>query len=167
MKKLIPVVFITVGLCLSVPTISMAVEISGIEIIDYGIYRAIGSDKAIEDEEAAVFKIETVKDIELIEQTERIPASVGTIFGCRFVINGKPNDGNVNFTVKLSNPGIRIPGMAPSHGLREQRVYKIGKTGWYLFSFDYIWEAVPGEWAIQILYKGRTLAENKFTVYKP
>ena len=105
-----------------------------------------------------------------MEETDRIPAKIGNLFGFRFKINGKP-DGAVIKTKCITI----LPSTGLTHPETGETVYrevffdeiKIGEMRIRGYSFDYEWELVPGVWTFQIWYQEQKLAERSFFVYDP
>ncbi len=146
-----------------------AQNVRGIKILDYGIYHAKIVEK-VDTEKTATGDRNIIETTGIIKRTTDIPASVGTRFGILYVVEGEPS----GETVELKKITIY-----PKTGLKNPHkkgvVYKseyaieaeIGIEGHSGYGFDYEWEAVPGEWMIQLWYKGKKLAEKTFTVRKP
>ena len=136
------------------------------KILDYGIY-----DEKVEE----ILKDESVPcgtrgrvRYSLIEETDRIPAKLGTSFGFRYNLYGVPEK------TKLKLKRIFI---FPKQGLTD--IAK-GKTHYNAqlddeltvrenmeigYKFEHQWELVPGKWSFQIWYEGKKIAEKSFTVY--
>jgi hypothetical protein len=144
------------------------VQVNSIEITEYGIY---GGRKVVKMKQpgAPTGLKNMVKKIFLVNETTDIPATLGTRFGIRFVVNGSPSGDVVYITkvVILPKEGLEIPN-------EENRIFKYErkmktKIGFYEFTgytFDNIWETIPGKWSIQLWYDGKKLAEKQFSVHK-
>ena len=110
-----------------------------------------------------------VKKIFLVDETTDIPATLGTRFGIRFVVNGSPSNDIVHITkvVILPKKGLKVPN-------EENRIFKyerqmktkIGLSEFTGYTFDNEWETIPGKWTIQLWYDGTKMAEKGFTVRK-
>jgi hypothetical protein len=167
MKKWVSVGIIISGLCLLLSHLSIAAEVSGARIIDYGLY--VAEDVKTEKTDygtSAVSKVE-----KLIKQTDRVPARIGTTFGLRYRLEGKPKDGLVKLVVKviIPSPGLTNPKTGKTfNSLSFTKVkVKIDKIHHELLTFEEKWDLVLGNWKIQILYEGKMVAEKTFAVYKP
>ena len=115
---------------------------------------------------SAISKVE-----KLIKQTDRVPAQIGTTFGFRYQIKGKPKEGRVEFVVKviIPKPGLTNPKTGKTfHTLTFlKKKVKIDKIHHEFLTFEEKWDLVPGKWEIQIWHEGKKVAEKTFTVYKP
>lgn len=144
------------------------VQVNNIEISDYGIY---GGRKVVKMKQpgAPTGSKNMVKTIFLVNETTDIPATLGTRFGLRFVVNGSPPNEVVFITkvVILPKEGLKVPN-------KENRIYKyerkmktkIGLSEFTGYTFDNEWETIPGKWTIQLWYDGKKMAEKLFTVHE-
>jgi hypothetical protein len=160
------VVFCVLSLCFSAE--ARRVQVNSIEISDYGIY---GGRKVVKMKQpgAPAGSKNMVKKIFLVDETTEIPATLGTRFGIRFVVNGSPSNDVVYIkkVVILPDTGLEVPN-------EENRIYKyerkmktkIGLTEFTGYTFDKEWETVPGKWTIQLWFDGKKMAEKQFTVYE-
>jgi len=94
-------------------------------------------------------------------QTTRIPAAIGTTFGIKYALYGKPQDGPVNLTFRVVHPPI--DGKTAS-SVDAPCLVGTWRENYYIFEQDN--ELVEGTWRLQVLYDDRLLLEQAFTVYK-
>ena len=139
---------------------SVDVEAIEIEISEYGIYKT--------ERISNNYEMIQVRHVRLIRKTDRIPATLGTHFDVKFEVK-RPRKGAVLFgTFIIQSPGFKKPG---HEGLIYEEVYPlhfvVGKENYVGYEFSEEWELVPGDWAFQIFYKCKKLAEKTFTVYVP
>jgi hypothetical protein len=157
-------VFVTCG----APSIVLASDIEGVEILNFGIYKADVIKKEGAAGAAAGYK-NIVQNVALIEQTTNIPARVGTRFGFEYVIKGSPAGSTIDLTYKYLHPRMTNPKTNKAFTSQEivSKNREIGKAATITYTLDYEWEAVVGEWTAQIFYAGKKLAEKTFYIYKP
>ena len=116
-------------------------------LVDFGIYSA--------DRESP----------ELLSETEQIPATVGTVFGIRMVLDGETS---ASLSFRWTFPAMQNPAngqiwseMTGARKLSSDRVYP------FLARINNDWEAVPGDWTLQVLRSEQVVAEKVFHVFVP
>ena len=164
----------------TISSASIAAEVYGIEIQEWGIYDIAKVEKAFEGKGSNPDMAVPVDDIKLLKLTYKIPARLGTSFGLKYYVNGHPPGKQVNITQRwlFPYPGVKHPETGKlTHYYDERIVTPIGRTmqGNYLI----IWsiaaiqrftkpsDLVPGEWKLQIWHGRNKLKEKTFTIYKP
>jgi Domain of unknown function (DUF3859) len=160
----------------SISSASIAAEVYGIEIQEWGIY----DTKAIEEKGLAPGRSVSVDDIKLLKLTYKIPARLGTSFGLKYYVNGHPPGAQVNITQRwlFPYPGVKHPKTGKlTHYYDETIPTPIGSTmqGHYLIvwssaaiqKFTKASDLVPGEWKLQLWYGRKKLKEKTFTIYEP
>lgn len=101
---------------------------------------------------------------ESIQQTEVVPAKLGTKFGMRYQLAGKVAD-DTPLTLLYFTPGIRTP-----DGKRHDKVEIVQKLvvgapqDVMAYEFTESHEVVPGEWRFMVFQGDRLLAQQRFTV---
>ncbi len=153
---------------ITAPTKKYFGEVTSIDITEYGVYKA----EIVKSETSpkAVGALHTLASATLIEQTEKIPAKPGIRFGFRYTINGYPNGEKVDIMLRMVSPVLKRPKDNKEFSVQEFVVQNktIGDNTYCDYTFgEATWQMVSGEWRIQILYKGKKLAEKTFYVYKP
>jgi hypothetical protein len=107
---------------------------------------------------------------ELQAETTRIPATVGTNFGVRFIPIGSPAGERVRLrrVWRMPAPGLVDPtARTPWFETEESVSCEIGRPcvlGWAL-RFD--WELVPGTWTLEVWAGSRRLLMQSFELYPP
>lgn len=166
MKKRILLSVVVVFFCAFPFSLKGSVKVEGIEILEYGIYKAKAKEKVTADS-TAEGTWTVIEEIELVAQTDSIPAKVGTQFGFWFVVNGEPKGEKISLTFVNRLPGLKNPN---TDEVVFQEKYKnivsIGERSFKGYVFDFEWEAVPGKWTFQIFYEDKKLAEKTFIVHK-
>ena len=162
-------VLVIFGTLQSVPTFSAAAEVYGIEIFDYGIYTAVVK-KEIKDKNLVGGGFSKINQIRFVERTTKIPATQNLTFGFQYLIKGRPQGGKIKIrkTTIFPTAGLKNPKTGKTGYKNEvDLTAKIGEKVCEGYRFDEKWEMVPGKWTIQLWYKGRKLAEERFNVYLP
>ena len=116
-------------------------------IVDFGIYSA------------------NRESPELLSETEQIPATVGTVFGIRMVLDGETT---ASLSFRWTFPAMQNPAngqnwteMTGTRKLSNDRVHP------FLARINNDWEAVPGDWTLQVLRSEQVVAEKVFHVFVP
>jgi hypothetical protein len=148
---------------------SIAEEITGIDIVEYGIYTSdiIGTIYAPLTTSG---KYNLIKNINLVKKTDTIPATKGTKFGLFYVINGDFEGEEVNITeiIRFPNPGYRDPKTGKLFRQSEfSSIKKVGSKNFVAGMFSEDWDIYPGTWKVQLEHKGQILAEKSFIVFTP
>lgn len=101
---------------------------------------------------------------ENIQQTEVVPAKLGTKFGMRYQLAGKVQ-GDTPLTLLYLTPGIRTPD-GSRHDKFEvvQQLVPNAPQDVMAYEFTETHEVVPGEWHFMVFQGDRLLAQQRFTV---
>lgn len=167
MKKWVAVIVLILGLCLLLVNLSIPAEVIRARIIDYGLYVAKNAKtKKTDYGTSAISRVE-----KHIKQTDRVTARIGTTFGFRYKLEGRPKGGRVKLVVKviIPPPGLTSPktGKTFTNLTFDKEKVEIDKIHHEFLTFKEKWDLVPGKWKIQIWYEKKKLAEKTFVVYKP
>ncbi|MFZ6048797.1 DUF3859 domain-containing protein [Pseudomonas sp. CR3202] len=99
-----------------------------------------------------------------IEQTDEIPAKLGTKFGMRYTLAGK-QEKDTPLTLLYLTPGVVTPdGKRHDKFVVEQQMAAGAPTDVMAFEFTEHYEVVPGEWHFMVFQGDRLLADQRFTV---
>lgn len=158
-------------LFVTAPVIGHAQEprVDRIEILETGIYKT-ETTKVVSSPGTPTGNVHEVTNIRHVRTTTTIPAQIGTDFGFRYRIVGKPQGARVNlkFITLIPAPGIRNPTTGNTTVRGEySRERTLGEETTRIYGFDYDWEIVPGSWTLEIWQGDRKLASRAFTVVKP
>lgn len=99
-----------------------------------------------------------------IQQTEQVPAQLGTKFGVRYRLSGKTESGEP-LTLMYFTPGLVGP-----DGRRQDKIEVMQKQApgaeqdVMAFEFTERHEVVPGEWHFMVFQGDRKLVEQRFQV---
>ena len=146
MRSLFSILF-----CLTFTTFSLACGQNANEestrIVDFGIY---GADR---------------ENPELLSETDKIPATVGTVFGVRMMLDGETT---ASLSFRWTFPAMQNPAngqiwteMTGTRELSSDRAHS------FLARINNDWEAVPGDWTLQVLRSEQVVAEKVFHVFEP
>jgi uncharacterized protein DUF3859 len=122
-------------------------QVTGGELIDFGIY-----------------ELKPGGGVQLVKQTDVIPARPNTNFGIRYRVAGSPKGRNTDIRVQVKHPKAVNPKTGNASTV-ERSTISIG-----IGSLDYRgvklggWYTVPGRWVIQIFSGAHLLLEKKFEV---
>ncbi|MGE0627157.1 MAG: DUF3859 domain-containing protein [Hyphomicrobiaceae bacterium] len=144
---------------------AQAPQVDAISIIDFGVYSVV----RVRTEEAAgtaYGRVGIMNDIKLVRHTDIICAQLGQSFGLEFQLAGAPGGKTVplEWITAFPAPGVRSPKGQYFLKSKLSRDAVIGGRSFRFYTFDEIWEMVPGEWIFEFHYRGRKLGEKRFTV---
>ncbi|WP_137973316.1 DUF3859 domain-containing protein [Pseudomonas sp. F(2018)] len=99
-----------------------------------------------------------------IEQTEVVPARLGTKFGVRYRLSGK-TEAEQPLTLMYFTPGLVGPDGKRQDKIELQQKLVVGAPQDVMaFEFTEHHEVVPGEWQFMVFQGDRKLLEQRFTV---
>ncbi|MEJ2614662.1 MAG: DUF3859 domain-containing protein, partial [Ignavibacteriaceae bacterium] len=101
----------------------------------------------------------------LKNNTNEIPAMIGTRFGFNYVIAGEPDGESVSLKkiIRYPKPGLIFNNktvLADTFNI-DVMLNKINYSG---FIFEYNGELIPGIWTFEYFYKGRRILQKEFDV---
>jgi len=142
-----------------------AQTVQKIVISDPGIYR-FEVEKVDRTPDSVSTGFKTIRNVELVQKTERIPGVLGTSFGVRFEIVGEPQGTLVTLKLvtRFPAPGLRNPAGKVLLTSENDRQFRIGEPTSRSYSFDEPWEIVPGIWTLEFWYEGKLVGAQKFEV---
>ncbi|MNF51640.1 hypothetical protein D3C76_806270 [compost metagenome] len=99
-----------------------------------------------------------------IEQTDTVPAKLGTKFGLRYTLLGKVA-ADTPLTLLYLTPGVTTPdGKRHDKLVVEQKLVVGASQDVMAYEFTEAHEVVPGDWQFMVFQGDRLLAEKRFTV---
>lgn len=99
-----------------------------------------------------------------MEQTEVVPARLGTKFGVRYRLLGK-SESEKPLTLLYFTPGLVGPDGKRQDKIELQQKLVVGApVDVMAFEFTEHYEVVPGEWHFMVFQGDRKLLEQRFTV---
>ncbi|AVO58009.1 MULTISPECIES: DUF3859 domain-containing protein [Pseudomonas] len=125
--------------------------------VEYGVFE--GPKAALQSGERVLRRSN-----ENIEQTEIVPARLGTKFGLRYQLAGKVAE-DVPLTLLYFTPGIRTPD-GKRHDKLEvtQKLVPGAPQDIMAYEFTESHEVIPGEWRFMVFQGDRLLVQQRFTV---
>lgn len=168
MKKGRSIVLTLFFTMLSFTATAYAVEVLGVEIVDYGIYTAETTKRVGEGITGKGLHVS--KSFHFTHRTTKIPATLNIRFGLSYIVKGSPMGETIELKQITLFPisGVKNPRTQKVLHISERSFPRvIGEKYGVGYTFDEPWEAVPGIWVIQLWYGDRKLTEQIFNVYIP
>ncbi|MEM9443730.1 MAG: DUF3859 domain-containing protein [Verrucomicrobiota bacterium] len=140
-----------------------------VHIISYGIYEMVPE---VSDGKTSQ-KSDDIGYPRFIEQTDKIPAKLGTRFGFSFAVFGLDryeNGEKIALRRVIKHPSITSKTGVASTGHEYMENYEVlhgavvGGTGYLLEKHE---ELVPGKWTFEYWLEGNRLLSKSFEVFKP
>jgi hypothetical protein len=108
---------------------------------------------------------------EIDVQTNRIPTTIGVIFGFKYSIKGLTPTNEVVFKKIVKHPPIQKPdGTIGTEytSLKQHKTSPKGTfTGFTGYEFDHSYELVPGDWVVELWYGEKKILEQTFQIFNP
>lgn len=136
------------------------------QVVDYGRFSVKGTSD-VADPSLLMSKRFEGGTGEIIERTAIIPATLGTVFCLRFVLEGRPEGepSQVKIVARYPSPGIPDPKTRVLHIADEYEVPMFfGRAQSTCYKFETAEEMVAGKWVREVWYQGKKLGEQEFTV---
>jgi hypothetical protein len=138
----------------------------GIEILDHGLY-ATSHERVEKAPDQIAGEREIVSNVRLIRKTRKFSAQLGRTFGFRYRVRD-PALAGATLTFRLKFPRLTNPATGQSRRFQDvPQTVNLGVTRFEAYGFDHRWEIAEGIWTMQIRYKGKVLAEQRFLVLVP
>ena len=133
--------------------------------MDFGIYLT-SVDATAPAPNTTTRELSLLSNPRLVRKTAAIPALHKTSFGLRYRLIGVSEGEAVNVVDVITTPGIKRPDSDDPVSFVEKRSdvafgERLMFTG---YTFDNRWEAVPGEWTIEIWHADQLLVSKVFRV---
>jgi len=145
-----------------------AQKITGAEIIEYGVLKKIKSEGLLDAPDTVAGKSNNVIVAQLVENTSRGNASIGTTFGILVKLLGEPKGAMITAHFRCIHPKLTDPVSGHTREADEwESPRPIGTPRYVSYTFDHDWEIKPGNWTIQVLADGKVIAEKTFDVIAP
>jgi hypothetical protein len=154
---------IILALVLFTVTPASAQKVSRIDVVEYGIY----TGETERTEQTSPVPTNVVSSIHHAVTTKTIPAHLGTKFGFRYRVVGKPEGQSIDLLRVVLFPPRGLTSPSSTKPIRKYEgtiSRKIGETRFMDYTFEDSWELVPGKWTFQLWYRNRKVAEQSFTV---
>jgi hypothetical protein len=141
-------------------------QIERIRSTEYGIYTV---DREIQGRDALGINKAAASNVRHAATLRNIPAQIGTTFGFRYEVMGKPHAAPVELRQVVIFPS---PGLTPSFSSSSRSIIRdefllqtrIGETSYAFYTLEDAFELVPGNWVFEIWQGNRRLAMQVFKV---
>ncbi|MBF0187109.1 MAG: DUF3859 domain-containing protein [Magnetococcales bacterium] len=148
---------------------ALAGGVTSITIVDFGIYSgkvAPANTSDVSDQPKKELLYATLK-----RRTDGIPAKLKTEFGVEYVALGEDSSDvgtRATIDLKITHPPIKDPetGEVSSGGSWNKKII-LGDRTYSGYGLDTPWELVPGIWTLEISYKGKLMATQRFILHRP
>ncbi len=136
-------------------------------ITAYGVFEPLGDQIEREVGSTAAGKVTTHDSSRLVETTTSLKARRGVSFGFKYEIRGLPDGEHEGFAMRaihppMTGPSGRISTVSEAPNLLFSEGGVAGDDLFYILSKDY--EVLPGEWKLEVLYRGRVILSKAFTL---
>jgi hypothetical protein len=136
-----------------------------VALIDEGVYETLGDTQNIAAPQTAAGKVGEHGGLNLLIATNSLIAKKGTTFGFRFTIKGSYDGPISGFEMHAVHPPMRgVDGK--THTTQTAPIEIDFEKGIayhdvvYILSEDF--EVLPGEWALEIRFQGKSLVSRRF-----
>lgn len=134
------------------------------EIVEYGVTLSERGKARVDHGGKTLSPVHEMSDVRYVRRTDRIEAALCKTFGIAVRYSDGPLPARVE--VRVAHPRFTRPDGESSELEMFYSDVVEGRTQ-IGFTFDYEWEAQPGEWAMIIVLDGVELARKTFTVTRP
>jgi len=147
---------------------AQAQSVDKIDFYEYGIY-ASSPRTAVGRSEQGMTRYQA-EQIQLQQATRTVIARIGTEFGFRYRVTGRPTGAPVLLTIvtKFPQPGVLAPkGSVPFVQDVDHVITAINGRSFLTWPFERRSDLVPGIWTIEIWQGNRKLGEQSFNIILP
>ncbi len=143
-------------------------EVTG-TVTEYGYYNIASQPDRHRNYASTSGYVKEGGEVELVEQTARIPLEKNRLFGFKFRINGFNDKQSVQLKLVVTHPEITRPNGSKSSGYSYPVLLDVkdgiieNRSG---YSLDHDYEMVEGEWVFELWYYKEKLVSQTFTTYK-
>lgn len=140
----------------------------GAQITQYGIAQVELGDGVVETPTTTTGEMREVLDVQYDTTTDRIPATLGTSFGVQYIIWGAPRGSWVPLEMRTVHPPLTNPatGRTTTQSVWQTEA-RVGDISGRIYTLEYDWEVVPGDWSFEIYYEGTLIEKQDFILYDP
>ncbi len=147
-----------------------AAEMSG-KVLNYGIFEFRGTVHPVKTPGTPSGFSRPLGDVPtLLTATNRIPARIGIRFGMFYEINNLPlTNGELTVTIVYRHPPMTSPDGTVSSQFNVSGMVRVNDSSvfnWTGFTFDHLYELLPGRWQIEVKFGAKTICEQEFFVFK-
>lgn len=98
------------------------------------------------------------------EKTDKVPARKGAEFGVAFTLHGVPEGTKVKLrqVARYPAPGRHVPGGKLQKTDEADTECEAGQTCFTSYAIEGPDEIIPGQWSLELYYRGRKVMEQRF-----
>lgn len=139
-----------------------------IKIVDYGICRAIGETKKDLVPDSATGYFLYSDDMEFLKTTDIIYPRVGMSFGISYQFEYDSEAAKlVDFVCRIRHPELTNPTSKEQFiETSEAKDCYSNELGYDFYTFEFDWEMQYGEWIFEIIYDGKLMCRQVFSLRK-
>ena len=141
-------------------------QVQRLDVTDYGLYTL---DREISGRDPQGISLGTASNIKHTATQRTVPAQIGTTFGFRYRVVGKPTGGTVDLkkVIVFPSPGLQTPSSSTPVSKAEFNVEAtIGETNSELYTLEDNFELLPGTWTLEMWQGSRKLLSQNFKLDK-
>ncbi len=156
------------GILAAVTVLPVMAELSS-TITEYGYYKVDSEPERYRNIASTSGYVKEGGEVELVEQTQRIPLEKNRLFGFKFRISGFDDKDAVQLKLVVTHPEITRPNGSKSTGYSYPILLEVkdgvieNQSG---YSLDHEYELVEGDWTFEYWYYKQKLVSQTFTTYK-
>ncbi len=134
------------------------------EVVAAGLSRVIPT-RSRPAPKTAKGTVDEVAAPEILPGGTNIRGKLGTTFGMRVRVRGPAPGTIIPMITRVTHPPTTNPATMTATTVEEwASPMQSGRTLYQGWVFERDWELVPGKWRIEVLYEGRAVATQDFTV---
>jgi hypothetical protein len=143
-------------------------ELSG-AVTEYGYYKVASEPERYRNIASTSGYVKEGGEVELVEQTQRVPLEKNRLFGFKFRISGFDDKKDAQLKLVVTHPEIVRPNGSKSTGYTYPILLEVkdgvieNQSG---YSLDHDYELVEGDWVFEFWYYQQKLVSQTFTTYK-
>jgi Domain of unknown function (DUF3859) len=157
---------IIASLLTSSATYAQTPQVEGVRFADYGIYTV---DREIQGRDVLGINRAAASNVRHAATLRTIPAQIGTTFGFRYTVIGRPHAAPIELRQVVIFPS---PGLSPSSLskpiMQDEFLLqtRVGETSYASYTLEDAFELVAGNWIFEIWQGDRKLATQTFRLEK-
>lgn len=136
-------------------------------ILSFGRYETRLAGKPEKAERTASGIVQPVDGHRLLERADVIVGQLGNTFGIEVKLENFPA-GVAPLTIRTTHPPLTNPKTGKVTTVSEYDWTSVtNDSAYFCFAFDDKWEIAEGAWTMQVLYRGKVIAEKTFKIVVP
>jgi len=142
--------------------------IDTLRLLEFGIFTKSSNGNFREKDGASPVGYYLRTDhLDLVQQTIRIEARLGLVFGIKYIVENREQNNPVQYLCRISHPPLTNPADGTTfNSIVEKKNDLPCRINTDFFEFEYEWELQGGSWSFEIIEEDKTLLKKKFTVFR-